>query len=70
MIQPSDSRKLWGQLQCRMVNMGGRDVDGFEKFGHEMEVIPGGAEKLLVLGDLIRETSALDDAMEAITNLL
>ena len=54
-----------------MVNMGGRDVDGFKKFGHEMEVIPAGAEKLLVLGNLVRDTSASDDAMEkAMTNLL
>ena len=54
-----------------MINMGGRDIDGLEKSGHEMEAIPGGAEKLLVLGNLVRDTSASDDAMEkAITNLL
>ena len=54
-----------------MVNMGGRDIDWLEKSGQEMETIPGGAEKLLVLGNLVRDTSALDDAMEkAITNLL
>ena len=54
-----------------MVNMGGGDIDGLEKSGHEMEVIPGDADKLLVLGNLVRDTSASDDAMEkAIANLL
>ena len=54
-----------------MVNVGGGDIDGLEKFGHEMEAIPGGAEKLLVLGNLVRDTSASDDTMEeAMTNLL
>ena len=51
--------------------MGGGGIDGLEKSGQEMEVIPGGAEKLLVLGNLVRDTSASDDAMEkAITNHL
>ena len=54
-----------------MINMGSGDIDGLEKSGHEMEVIPGGAEKLLILGDLVHDTSASDDAMEkAITYLL
>ena len=54
-----------------MVDMGGRDIDGLKKSGNEMEVIPGGAEKLLVLGNLVHDTSASDDAMEkAIANLL
>ena len=53
-----------------MVNVDGRDTDGFEKFGHEMEVIPGDAEELLVLGNLVRDTLASDDTVKAITNLL
>ena len=54
-----------------MVDMGGRDIDGLEKFGHKMEIISGGAEKLLVLGNQVRDTSASNDAAKkAITNLL
>ena len=54
-----------------MVDVGGRDIDGLKKSGHEMEIIPGGAEKLLVLGNLVHDTSTSDDAKEkAITNLL
>ena len=53
-----------------MIDMGGGDIDGLEKSGQEMEAILGGADKLLVLGNLDRDTSASDDAMEkAITNL-
>ena len=70
-IQRSDSRKLRGQLQCRMVNMSSRDTDGLEKSCHEIEVIPGGAEKFLVLGNLVCDELASDDATKkAITNLL
>ena len=54
-----------------MVDVGGGDIDGLKKTCHEMKVIPEGAEKLLVLGNLVRDTSASDDAMEkAITDLL
>ena len=54
-----------------MVDVGGRDIDGLKKTCHEMEVILGGAEKLLIPGNLVRDTSASDDAMEkAIANLL
>ena len=54
-----------------MVNVGGGGIDGFEKSGHKMEVIPGGADELLVLDNLVRDTSASDEVMErAITNLL
>ena len=54
-----------------MVNMGGRDIDGLEKSGHEMEAIPGDADKLLVLDNLVRNILASDDTMKkATTNLL
>ena len=54
-----------------MVNMGGRDIDGFKKPGHKMEAILGGAEKLPVLGNLVRDLLASDDTVkEIITNLL
>ena len=54
-----------------MVNMGGRDIDGLEKSGYEMEVILGDAEKLFVLDNLVRDTLASDNAIKkAITNLL
>ena len=54
-----------------MVDMGSRDIDGLEKSGHEMEVIPGSAEKLLVLGNLVRDTLASDGTVKkAITNPL
>ena len=50
--------------------MGGGDIDGLEKCGHEMKVISGSEEKLFVWGNLIRDTSASGDAMgKAITNL-
>ena len=44
--------------------MGRRNTDGFEEFGHEMEIILGGVQELAVLSNLIRTTLAPDNATE------
>ena len=45
-----------------MINVGGGDIDGFEKGGHEIKVIPGSVEKLFVPGNLIRDALTSDGA--------
>ena len=41
--------------------MEGGGIDRFEELGHEIETIPGNAQKSLVLGNLINAISASDD---------
>ena len=52
-IQASDNRRRGAEFQCRMINVGGGDIDDLEKFGHELRTIFGDVEKLLVFGHLI-----------------
>ena len=46
-----------------MVNVGGGDVDGLEKRGHEIKIVHGGVEKLFIPDDLIPDTSVSDNAI-------
>ena len=40
-----------------MVNVGGGDVDRFEKRGHEIKIVHSGVEKLFIPNDLIPDIS-------------
>ena len=46
-----------------MVDVCGGDVDNLEKRGHEISIIPGDFEKLLIFGNLIHSTLASDHAI-------
>ena len=46
-----------------MVNVSSRDVDRFEKRGHEIKIVHGGVEKLFILDDLIPDMLVADGAI-------
>ena len=51
--------------------MGSRGADWFEELGHEIEVVPSRVQKTVILCNLVRATSVLDDTIDdAGTNLL
>jgi hypothetical protein len=52
-VQLSDNRRRGAQLQCRVINVGGGDIDDFKELGHEVETVSGGVQKLVVLGNLV-----------------
>ena len=60
-VQLSDNRRRGTQLQCRVINVGSRGTDWFKELGHEMEVIFGSVQKLIVPSNLARAASASDD---------
>ena len=54
-----------------MVNMGGRDIDGFKKSGHKIETVFGNIKEVLVPEILIPNILALYDIIGKVkTNLL
>lgn len=63
-VQLSDNRRRGAQLQRRVINVGGGGTDGFEEFGYEVEIIPGSAQELIVLCNLIRDTSVSGDTIK------
>ena len=62
-IQSSDSGRQRGQLQRRVVNVGGGDTGNLKKLGHEIRTISDDVEKLpapanLFYGTLVPENPA------------
>ena len=54
-----------------MINVGRRNIDGFEELGDEVEIILGDVQELVVLSNLIHPMLVLDYVTENIeTNLL
>jgi hypothetical protein len=57
-VQLSDNRRRGAQLERRVINVGGGDIDGFEEPRHEFETVSGGVQKLVVLANLVRAALA------------